>query len=172
MKHIYLILRPGSGSFPAGQKFLRLIAFLSVSALLGILCSCQHTEEGSQTTSPIAATGTNKSAQDSVKDFKARILEIHDFAMGKIGPVRRAVEQLNKSKRKSPPRDTAGLNTLIAVLKTDDSLMFAWMDQFNLDSDTAYPSARALYLDQQLKQVNRLKDQMVLHLEQASLKNH
>ncbi len=129
------------------QKFL-----LPLAASLFFFSSCQNSGQG-----------------DTIKTVEADVFKIHDEVMPRIGDIMKLQKQL-KARIAATDSASAGQATPSAALRTDedkdqamrlnrrlaeaDSLMMAWMSNYNGDTLTTLKPEQALqYLDAEKQKI-------------------
>ena len=111
----------------------------------------------------MACTPGNKASEVSIQDLKNQVMDIHDEVMPKMGELRKTAKTLRESAEvKEAEEDMMSAEDLIraaeAIEAANESMM-VWMRQFEPDFKGTDDESRA-YLNDQMKQVNEVRDAM------------
>lgn len=126
-----------------------------VIAFISVFTAChQKNNRSTSGTSP----ATSRSAGDS---FKARLMAVHEEAMGKIAPLRRVEDSLRKEINSGTAgnRDTVELSGVATALDRCDTAMFGWMGRYH-DQMMSPDSSNPALIKKQLQSLELLNDSM------------
>lgn len=121
-----------------------LIAFLCA----GLLAGCQH----------------NPSGAEQRQQLEARVMDVHDSAMARMGQLFLQRQQLEKRRDSLLQQaDTSGLHLLnqhVVALEKADAAMMDWMHQYKAPAEGQAQDTAMNYLQGQLEKIDQVKKQI------------